>query len=408
VKEKHVRGWTDPRLYTLVALRRRGIPAGAILSFISELGVTTAKTLIPIPRFEQAVRKYLEFSVPRLMLVLDPIKVVISDMGDLENTEIDVPFSPKDKSMGSHKLNATSVVYIERSDFREVDSKDYFRLAPGKTVGLLNFPCPIKATGFTTDPETKKVVEVQATLDRETKKAKAYIHWVPEGSRKVEVRVHGNLFKSEDPASVEGGFLNDINPNSESIYPDALIESGFDEIRKQAPWPKTDIEKLSDGPESVRFQAMRVAYMVSQLHGSDEKADTDYGLGYGLGFNRRQDCSEQDRLIEGRLGQVKLDVMQNSRVPEKKINFPHNTILSERICGCLHRPLSSLLLSIDRLNNHLLNQLQRLTLHSPIHLSFNLQTPPHLTPLLRQLRQPLIAFHYLSLPFLDLLFRLFD
>ncbi|KAH8173468.1 tRNA synthetases class I (E and q), catalytic domain-containing protein [Sarocladium implicatum] len=271
VKEKHVRGWTDPRLYTLVALRRRGIPAGSILSFISELGVTTAKTLIPIPRFEQAVRKYLEFSVPRLMLVLDPIRVVISDLGDLENTEIDVPFSPKDKTMGTHKLKVTKVVYIDRADFRTVDSKDYFRLAPGKTVGLLNFPCPIKATDFTEDPETKEVTEIQAVLDRETKKAKAYVHWVPEGSRNVEARVHGSLFKSDDPASVEGGFLNDINPNSETIYPNALIESGFDEIRRQAPWPKTDIEKLSNGPESVRFQAMRVAYMSVDSDTTDDK-----------------------------------------------------------------------------------------------------------------------------------------
>lgn len=197
------------------------------------------------------------------MLVLDPIRVVISDLGDLENTEVDVPFSPKDKTMGTHKLKVTKVVYIDRADFRTVDSKDYFRLAPGKSVGLLNFPCPIKATDFSTDPETKEVTEIQAVLDREIKKAKAYIHWVPEGSRSVEVRVHGNLFKSEDPASVEGGFLNDINPSSETVYPNAIIESGFDEIRSQAPWPKTEIEKLSDGPESVRFQAMRVAYMVS-------------------------------------------------------------------------------------------------------------------------------------------------
>lgn len=199
------------------------------------------------------------------MLVLDPIKVVISDLGDLENTEIDAPFSPKDKTMGSHKLKVTKVVYIDSADFREEDSKDYFRLAPGKSVGLLNFPVPIKATSFTTDPETKKVVEIQAVPDREIKKAKAYIHWVPDASRKVEVRVHNGLFKSEDPASVEGGFLNDINPNSETIYPDALIEPGFDEIRKSAPWPKTEIEKLSDGPESVRFQAMRVAYMVRKI-----------------------------------------------------------------------------------------------------------------------------------------------
>ena len=270
VEGNHVRGWTDPRLYTLVALRRRGIPAGAILSFINDLGVTTSKTTIPIPRFEQAVRKYLEVSVPRLMLVLDPIQVVIRDMGDFEGKEVDVPFSPKDPTMGTRKLILTAVIWIDRADFREVDSKNYFRLAPGKSVGLLQFPYPIKATGFTSDPETKEVVEVQAVLDKEIKKAKAYIHWVPDGSRNVEARVHSNLFKSDDPAAVEGGWVNDLNPDSETIYANALIESGFDEIRRQAPWPKTEIEKLSDGPESVRFQATRVAYMVSRLYSPDQ------------------------------------------------------------------------------------------------------------------------------------------
>lgn len=262
----YVRGWDDPRLYTLIALRRRGIPPGAILAFINELGVTTAVTVIQIKRFEQTIRRYLETTVPRLMVVLDPIKIVIEDFDTLEekDTEIDMPLSPKIPEMGSRKLRLTKTVYIDRSDFREEDSKGYFRLAPGKTVGLMQVIYPITATSFSKDSEGK-VTEVRATFNKEIKKPKAYIHWVPEGSRNVEVRLQEPLFKSDDPSSVEGGFLNDINPNSETIYKDALIESGFDEVRRRAPWPEAEGEQKKSGPESVRFQAMRTAYLVSRL-----------------------------------------------------------------------------------------------------------------------------------------------
>ncbi len=144
VDKKYVRGWDDPRLYTLIAIRRRGVPPGALLEFVNELGVTTANAIIQIVRFEQSVRRYLERTVPRLMMVLDPLKVVIEDADGVDGTDLTVPFSPKNAAMGDHKIKFTKTVYIDRSDFREVDSKDYFRLAPGKAVGLLQAPFPIK------------------------------------------------------------------------------------------------------------------------------------------------------------------------------------------------------------------------------------------------------------------------
>ncbi|OAA65580.1 glutaminyl-tRNA synthetase [Niveomyces insectorum RCEF 264] len=272
VDQKVVRSWDDPRLFTLDALRRRGIPPGAILSFINELGVTTAKTIIQIPRFEQSVRRYLEMTVPRLMLILDPIPVVLEGLEDLEGLELDVPFSPKDPKMGSHKLRLTKTVYIDRSDFREEDSPGYYRLAPGKVVGLLQIPHPIQATTFSKDADTGLVTEVRAVLVKEGKKPKTYIQWVPEGSRNVEVRIHDPLFLSEDPSAASGGFLNDINPNSEKIHASALIESGFDEVRRRAPWPAAagEGDGQAVGPESVRFQAMRVAYFAMDSDSTDD------------------------------------------------------------------------------------------------------------------------------------------
>lgn len=130
------------------------------------------------------------------MLVLDPIPVVIEGAEELE---VNVPFSPRVPAMGSHKVKFTPTVYIDRSDFREVDSKDYFRLAPNKSVGLLQVPYPIKAVSFSKDEATGQVTEVRAVFDKDGKKPKTYIQWVASGSRAAEVRIHNSLFKSEKP-----------------------------------------------------------------------------------------------------------------------------------------------------------------------------------------------------------------
>ncbi|KAI9805091.1 MAG: hypothetical protein M1825_000925 [Sarcosagium campestre] len=291
IAAKKVRGFDDPRLYTLVGLRRRGVPPGAILSFVNELGVSTAITEIQVARFEQSVRRYLELSVPRLMLVLDPIPVVIENLPEDYLEELEMPFSPKKPEFGTHTIPFTRVVYIDRSDFREEDSKDYFRLAPGKTVGLLKVPYPIRATSFSKDAESGKITEIRASYETPTeeqpfKKPKTYIQWVAESPKhhspiKAEVRIFNVLFKSEkmddsqaDEAQAatartekapvaKPSFLDDVNPKSEEVYENALIETGLEEIRRRAPWPEEGGEKgagTKAGWETVRFQGMRVAY----------------------------------------------------------------------------------------------------------------------------------------------------
>ena len=299
-----VKGWDDPRLYTLVALRRRGIPPGAILSFVNELGVSTAKTNIQLKRFENTVRRYLEMTVPRLMVVLDPIPVIIDDLPEDYLEEIELPFNPKDPSVGSHIVPFTRTVYIDRSDFREEDSKDYFRLAPGKAVGLLKVPYPIKATTFTKDASTGLVTEVHATYEKPTeeggtfKKPKTYIQWISASAKhnspiKAEVRVFNSLFKSEDPDAHPDGFLADVNPASEEVYPNALVETGLREVQRRAPWPEEAgekgvsmkeglegvsgeekekaVAKVQLGPETVRFQGLRVAYFCMDKESTEDR-----------------------------------------------------------------------------------------------------------------------------------------
>ncbi|KAJ5084440.1 hypothetical protein NUU61_009019 [Penicillium alfredii] len=283
VKEGHVRDWDDPRLYTLIALRRRGVPPGAILAFVNDVGVTKAVTNVQVSKFEQIVRQYLENTVPRLMVVLEPLKVVIDDLPDGHEELLEVPFS-KDPAFGSHQLPFTKTVYIERSDFREVDSPDYFRLAPGKTVGLLKVPFPITATSFEKDPASGAVTCVHAKYEKPAdsaapKKPKTFIHWVGESSAqnspiRAEIRAFNPLFKSQDPSAHPAGFLADINPDSERIYPNAFLESGFLDISRSGPWPKEGGAEAADSsknPHSIRFQGMRVGYFAI-----DRESTTDH------------------------------------------------------------------------------------------------------------------------------------
>ena len=286
VSKKIVRAWDDPRLYTLLALRRRGIPPGAILSFVNSLGVSKNLTSINVVMFDNSVRKYLEMTAPRLMLVLDPVLVILDNVPDDYLKPVELSFGVKDVDMGKHVVPFTKSIYIERDDFREESSDSFYRLSPGKMVALLNGtnkPFVIKATSLKKD-DSGRIIEIHAELmkpEEVTKKSyKASIHWVGKSAEHhspievAEVRLFNPLFKSKDPDSAEGGYLNDIREDSEEIYPNAIIEIGLEEIRRRAPWPseagekgKVDgderaekIEPAKPGAETVRFQGMRNAY----------------------------------------------------------------------------------------------------------------------------------------------------
>lgn len=292
VEEGYVSGWDDPRLYTLIALRRRGVPPGAIISFVSTLGVSTAASNIEIARFEQSVRQHLEGTAPRLLMVMKPLKVTIENLPQDYCLMVEKPLHPKVPELGTSTIPFTRTIYIEADDFRTEDSKDYFRLAPGKTVGLFQAPYPITCTSFKTDPATGEVVELICRLENEgtVKKPKAYVQWVaehaPSGSpvRVDETRIFYPLFKSE---KVPSDFRFDIAPNSLEIVKTAVIEVGFwplakrslSEARKEAKKRTekaakesfaTEPSKDDDTPlatseqlvgnECVRFQGLRVGY----------------------------------------------------------------------------------------------------------------------------------------------------
>ncbi|KAG9195108.1 glutaminyl-tRNA synthetase [Alternaria panax] len=264
-----VRGWDDPRLFTMVALRRRGIPAKAMLNFVDELGVTDALSEIEPPRFESSIRKHLERTVPRQMMVLDPIKVVIEDFATEDEQEITVPYDPKGAIPGERKVKIGSAVYIDRSDFREEDSADYFRLAPDKAVGLYNVPFAIRATSFSKD-ENGNITEIKATKVSGTEKPKAYIQWVDVATAvPVTARLYSSLFKTESPNTLDwktGGWADDLNPNSEIVHDKAVIERG---IRNLISETSLDLSGSSDA--LVRFQALRTAYFCVDIDSTEDK-----------------------------------------------------------------------------------------------------------------------------------------
>lgn len=252
----------DPRLYTLVGIRRRGVPPGAINQFVLELGVTTAKSTIDVSRFDNKTRDFLDKTVPRTMVVMEPIKVTLENVADDFVEWLTVPNMPRNAEMGEYKVPFTKTLYIDASDFREQDSKDYYRLAPGKSVGLLQVKRPIRCVDVKKDSDGK-ITEIVCRYENEGefKKPKTYIHWVadaPQLNSPVkldEVRLYEALFKHSNPDSVEGGFLNDINENSLRIVHGALANVGI--YSQMAEWAKTTGGK---DKESMRWQFVRTGY----------------------------------------------------------------------------------------------------------------------------------------------------
>ncbi|KAG0300976.1 hypothetical protein BGZ98_008726, partial [Dissophora globulifera] len=266
VKKGHVFDWDDPRLFTLPAIRRRGVPPQAINNFVHTLGVTKSDTVIEVSKLDAFVRDYLNETAPRLMGVFNPIKVVIENLPVGHEELLTVQNKPRDPSMGEHTVPFTREVWIDGSDFREVDDKDFFRLAPGKTVGLLNVPCPITCTKVVKDA-SGKVLELIARYEDAPgfKRPKTYIQWVAEspkhGSpvRVDEVRLFDRLFNHANPQDkreVPGGYLSDVNAQSLSIEKGALVEVGLWDIMDR--WAKSSESKTDF--EAMRFQLTRIGY----------------------------------------------------------------------------------------------------------------------------------------------------
>ncbi|KAJ0820487.1 putative glutamine--tRNA ligase [Helianthus annuus] len=262
VTENYVDGWDDPRLMTLAGLRRRGVTSTAINAFVRGIGITRSDgSMIRLERLEYHVREELNKTASRTMVVLQPLKVVITNLEPNSVIDLDAkkwPDAPNDDASSYYKVPFSNVVYIEQTDFRMKDSKDYYGLAPGKTV-LLRYAFPIKCTEVVLSDDKKTVVEIHAEYDPFKKtKPKGVLHWVAEPSPgvdplKVEVRLFDKLFLSENPGELDN-WLDDLNPESKVIIPCAYAV------------PALKFAEVDD-----KFQFERLGYFVADKDSTPEK-----------------------------------------------------------------------------------------------------------------------------------------
>lgn len=256
VEDKHVNGWDDPRLLTLAGLRRRGYTPEAIRNFCASVGIAKANSVVDFAQLEFAIRDDLNYKAPRVLAVLDPLKVVITNYPKNKEEEFDAPYFPEDiPKEGSRKIHFSREIYIERDDFMENPPKGFFRLALGKEVRL-RYGYIIRCNEVVKDTQGN-IVELRCTYDEDTplgrnptdgRRIKGTIHWVDARTALLaEVRVYDRLFTIENPGA-EDDYLSYLNPESLIVYGDAVIEPS-----------------VKGTPGETHFQFERQGYFVTDL-----------------------------------------------------------------------------------------------------------------------------------------------
>lgn len=238
VNEKHVTGWNDPRMPTISALRRRGYTPESIRNFAERVGVSRRENIIDVGLLEFCVREDLNRISNRTMVVMDPLKLVITNYEEGKSEMLQSEINPEMENSGFRDLPFSTELYIERDDFKEIPEKKYFRLAPGLMVRLKSAYI-IKCESFDKD-ENGNITTVYCTYLPESKsgsdtsgiQVKGTIHWVEASSAiPVEVRLYDRLFGVEDPSSEDGDFKTYLNKNSLQVISNALGEPSLKNAR---------------------------------------------------------------------------------------------------------------------------------------------------------------------------------
>jgi glutaminyl-tRNA synthetase len=260
VGEDIVAGWDDPRMPTIAGLRRRGFTPGSLRGFCERIGVTKADNLVEMGVLESAIRDELDATAPRAMAVLDPLRVVLTNLPADAPASLPAKNHPKDDSMGVRTLSLGSELWIDRSDFEEVPPKGFKRLVPNGEVRLRNayvIRCDevIKDAGG-------RVTELHCSVDPDTlgknpegRKVKGVIHWVSAAHAvAAEVRLYDRLFTVPQPGTDGRDFRDDLNPESLRIISDAMLEPS-----------------LAGAAAGSRFQFEREGYFVVDADSTPER-----------------------------------------------------------------------------------------------------------------------------------------
>ena len=230
VDEGHVDGWSDPRMPTISGLRRRGYTPESIKNFSDAIGVTKRDAIVDVAKLENSLREDLNKKAPRVMGVLEPIKVIITNYPDNEIEYLDAKNNPEDESAGKRKLAFSKEIFIDKNDFMEDPPKKFFRLSPGKEVRL-KFAYYIVCENVIKDGNGE-IIEIHCSYDPNTKggmsedgrKVRGTLHWVStQECIEAEVRLYDRLFVSDNPEN-NGDFIDDLNPESLSVIKKAKLE----------------------------------------------------------------------------------------------------------------------------------------------------------------------------------------
>ena len=234
VNEKYVSGWDDPRMPTISGLRRRGYTPESIRDFCERIGIQKRENMIEASLLEFCLREHLNKVAPRVMAVLDPIKLVLTNYPEGQTETMAGENNPEDPASGTRPLPFTRELWIEREDFMETPSKKWFRLAPGSMVRLKNAYI-VRCDSFEQDAAGRVTVlkgtylpESKSGSDTSGLHVKGTIHWISiPHAITAEIRLYDRLFKSENPANEEGDFKDDINPDSLRVISNAFVEPGL-------------------------------------------------------------------------------------------------------------------------------------------------------------------------------------
>ena len=263
VDEGYVNGWDDPRLPTISGLRRRGYTPEALRNFCDRIGVAKRDNTVDIALLEYTLRDHLNKRSPRVMGVLDPLKVVITNYPEGKSEDVVSVNNPEDMSMGERKIKFSRTVYIEKDDFREVPPPKFYRLSPGREVRLKD-AFYITCNEVIKDEATGEIIELRCTYDPETyggtsadgRKVRGTSHWVSAAHAvDAEVRIYDHLFSTEDSDDVPDGGVFTDNLNSESlvVMKGCKLEQG-----------------LGKAKPGERFQFLRTGYFVVDFDSTPE------------------------------------------------------------------------------------------------------------------------------------------
>ena len=250
VNEELVDGWDDPRMPTLCGMRRRGIPPQAIRALCERVGVSKRDGVVDVTLLEHAIREELNATSPRVMAVLEPLKVVITNLPEDQVERFDAPYFPNQPERGTREVPLTREIFVERGDFMEQAPKKWFRLAPGKEVRL-RYACLITCDEVIKDPDTGEVIELRCSWDPQShggnapdgRKVKGTIHWVSAAHAvDAEARLYDRLFTRENPLEDrETDFVEHLNPDSLTLRSGCKAEPS---LANATPGQQVQFERL--------------------------------------------------------------------------------------------------------------------------------------------------------------------